>query len=188
VAVMRPKQAIDSAIQSTLAHMMESAIAEIDANLGKQVEVVGNISWPISTKTLPIIASVAKQSISAQDGPPTSSQSRSCSKRIKDPLRGGRGVAQSAGGRQRNRGLLGFARNGWQSPMVSSIVVGRRLNRHSPDERRLRSEARRLSLVIAMASSRPEVDVEIAEAPVYRVCLDGARLGPCGHYRWPNGY
>ncbi len=27
---MRPKQAIDSSIQSTLAHIMESAIAEID--------------------------------------------------------------------------------------------------------------------------------------------------------------
>ena len=85
---MRPKQAIDSPIQSTLAHMMESAIAEIDANLGKRVEVVGNTSWPISTKTLPVIASVAKQSISPRDGPPTSSQNRSCSKRFKDPLRG----------------------------------------------------------------------------------------------------
>ena len=51
---MRPKQAIDTPIQSTLAHMMELAVAEIDANLGKQVEVVGNTSWPISTKTLPV--------------------------------------------------------------------------------------------------------------------------------------
>ena len=85
---MRPKQAIDSPIQSTLAHMLESAIAEIDANLGKQVEVVGNTSWPISTKTLPVIAGVAKQSIPPRDGPPTSSQNRSCSKRFKDPRRG----------------------------------------------------------------------------------------------------
>ena len=33
-AVMRPKQAIDSPIQSTLADMMEWAIAEIDATSG----------------------------------------------------------------------------------------------------------------------------------------------------------
>ena len=82
---MRPKQAIDSPIQSMLADMMQWAIAEI---LGKQVEVVGNTSWPISTKTLPVIASVAKQSISPRDGPPTSLQNRSCSERFKDPLRG----------------------------------------------------------------------------------------------------
>ncbi len=52
---MRPKQAIDSPIQSTLAHMMELAIAENRRDLGKQVELIGNTSWPISTKTLPVI-------------------------------------------------------------------------------------------------------------------------------------
>ena len=65
-----------------------------------------------------------------------------------------------------------------RAQFVSSIVVGRRLSRHSPDERRLRSEARRSSLVIAMASYRPEVDVEIAEVPVYRVSPYCTHLGP----------
>ena len=92
---MRPKQAIDSPIQSTLADMMEWAIGEIDANLGKQVEVVGNTSWPISTKTLPVIASVAKQSIPPRDGPPTSSQNRSCSeRRTRRGTIGGRAAAE----------------------------------------------------------------------------------------------
>jgi hypothetical protein len=39
-----------------------------------------------------------------------------------------------------------------------------------------------------MASSGPEVDVEIAEVPVYRVSPYCTHLGPCGHYCWPNGY
>ena len=63
---MRPKQAIESPIQSTLGHTMESAIAEIDGTSAR------------ASRT--------------RDG-------------------GGRGVAQSAGGRQRNRVLLRFARN-----------------------------------------------------------------------------
>ena len=33
-----------------------------------------------------------------------------------------------------------------------------------------------------MASSRPEVGVEVAEVPVYRVCPYSTHLGPCGHY------
>jgi hypothetical protein len=39
-----------------------------------------------------------------------------------------------------------------------------------------------------MASSHPEVDVEIAEVPLYRVCPYSAHLGPCGRYCWPKGY
>jgi hypothetical protein len=105
---MRPKQAIDSPIQSTLADMMEWAIAEIDATSGKQVEVVGNSSWPISTKTLPVIASVAKQSISPRDGPPTSSQNRWCSERFKDPLR-----------RRTRRGPIG--RRAAAEPWIASL-------------------------------------------------------------------
>ena len=63
---MRPKQAIDSPIQSTLPH--DGLGDRRDRrDLGKQIEVVGNTSWPMSTKTLPVIASAAKQSCVRED-------------------------------------------------------------------------------------------------------------------------
>ena len=49
---------------------------------------------------LPVIASVAKQSISPRDGPPTSFQNRLCNKRFKDLVRERtrRGANRRAGG------------------------------------------------------------------------------------------
>jgi hypothetical protein len=60
-------------------------------------------------RALPVIASAAKQPISPRDGPPTSPQNPSRSEHFRTGGASGRGVAQSAGVRQRDHGLLRFA-------------------------------------------------------------------------------
>jgi|SRR5271170_633617 hypothetical protein len=58
------------------------------------------LAVPSPPRALSVVASVAKQSISPRDGPPTSSQSRSCSKRFQDLARERtrRGANRRAGG------------------------------------------------------------------------------------------
>ena len=118
-------------------------------DLGKRVELIGNTSWLYRRRRSPSL-----ERGNHSRWPATSSQNRSCSERFR--TRCGADEARPnrrAGGSGTVDCFASLEMTG-RAQWVSSIVVGRRLRRHSSDERRLRSEARRSSLVIAMASSR----------------------------------
>jgi hypothetical protein len=135
---MRPKQAIDSPIQSTLADMMEWAIAEI---LGKQVEVVGNTSLAYIDEDAPRHCerseAIHLSTRWSADEFPKSVVWRA----LQGPAAGADEAwpNRRAGGSGTVDCFASLAMTG-RAQWVSSIVVGRRLNRHSPDGRRLRSE------------------------------------------------